>query len=57
MNKLVFASILFIAGGLYAQDKKDPIADCPFHGKKEKKTHAKAKELLAKAGLASHSFV
>lgn len=38
MNKLVFASILFIAGGLYAQDKKDPIADCPFHGKKEKKT-------------------
>lgn len=38
MKKLLFASILLAMCSSQAQEKKDPMADCPFHGKKEKKT-------------------
>jgi len=38
MKKILFTSLLFWACGAEAQEKKDPMADCPFHVKKEKKT-------------------
>ncbi len=38
MKKILFTSLLFWVYGAEAQEKKDPIADCPFHAKKEKKT-------------------
>lgn len=38
MKKILFASLLFWVYGAEAQEKKDPMADCPFHAKKEKKT-------------------
>lgn len=38
MKKILFTSLLFWVYGAEAQEKKDPMADCPFHAKKEKKT-------------------
>lgn len=38
MKKILFTSLLFWFCGAEAQEKKDPMADCPFHAKKEKKT-------------------
>jgi len=38
MKKILFSSLLFLVCGIQAQEKKDPMADCPFHAKKEKKT-------------------
>ena len=36
MKKILFTSLLFWACGAEAQEKKDPMADCPFHVQKEK---------------------
>jgi catalase-peroxidase len=38
MKKILFSSLLFLVCGIQAQEKKDPMTDCPFHAKKEKKT-------------------
>jgi catalase-peroxidase len=38
MKKILFSSLLFLVCGIQAQEKKDPMTDCPFPAKKEKKT-------------------
>jgi hypothetical protein len=38
MKKTIFLTLFMTASVLSAQEKKESMADCPFHAKKEKKT-------------------
>jgi hypothetical protein len=38
MKKTIFLALFMTASVLSAQEKKESMADCPFHANKEKKT-------------------